>query len=460
MKLTVLICDDVFTERQKMIAALVNVPPTHKPEKRVNLAHTFFDIHEYSIVGEAIDNLDEKTNVALIDVNYQNLSDQFVIDKGYDIGIEKSPLRGFALFDAISSDPKYKEIHRCLFTAFSSDFREILDNLKQRGEILQEWYYKDKGDGFEHLSKDIPSILRISAGKIIRKIDVNSEKPMLLSLIKQCNDNELQKKVISISGRNYLVENLLIGWCEEIINDQIVFKISIRELLTESLVTTEEYGTELGGIWSPNKDDEVNKKIQEALYLYKTDQNYLEVRKEIETIAIKCLTYIVKSLDAIKNQTKIISYRELLDFNCLAVCSSNKYTMEKLKERMKTSLILRRVALGISYINNHKDTALDEPKICGLLGLFLDKKIDDLYFLDQSLAEDTENMKYKKIVSKTDTALRQTFNNILGLSTILSIDKDRDNYQSFCLNKEHLLKEEWEWLNSSLSLHIDKFKYK
>lgn len=383
-----------------------------------------------------------KPDLALVDIDFQNLDSTTLKEKGFSSKKEKTDIRGFELIEAIRSlSPKTKVI---AFTAHSSIF-EINKGLKSKGFVSDRSYFtkSNKGEALqcEVLERAIPGFLQdITQSIFLGLTDV--KKKGIREVIHGFNNDDIILKHYcpQLNGRKLNMEKMLIGWIQTTVNDDDTISMSLnnfREIVEQliRLKPIEEYNPV--GIF--------RKRIISDAYLdYSQLPDFISIQKKINDIAAEitfriCKGYIWhKQHDAksdpengyyfIEDSLYSELFIDITQFNCSNIKGALSIRENfDFFEKFKRLLIARRVVLGLGKIRDEK------------LTLFTPKAI--ISFANRCFGRSNSR--------KSTNNERQFLNNLLGLQG--SVKKTP---QVIYWNKCY--EEEKRWLNDYIHVIVKR----
>lgn len=432
MKLIILICEDKAEHRGWMKSSLINTPPDYGYiAERKKLAENHFEIHSFELVGSAIKSIKEglKPDLAIIDIDFQNVSEEQAKRNNLDIKIEKTRLRGFDLVEALK---KYStKTVNIIFTGHSTDYLEIDHELEKRKlEYRKDWFAKSsKGDGgTEVFAKKMPFLLKKCAEKFFQNLS-NSKKAGLKMVLDGLNEKLLLEFTPEVNGRRMKIGNLLMGWSKATQkNGKLKLSYDDPHTIFSQLLNIREFiKFKPAGIW---KEEYIEKILKE----YENDPEYLSEKEEIDKKAAQVIFDICNCI-TLGNSIKVRVRIE--DFNCQSLKNVTSFKKNdgktiEYRTKLKNSLILRRALIGIAKVRDNKKTKFRRPDVIDLVA---------------------SSTVYRNTSSPDN--MKQFFNVALGLRGSIAKAASEQKVKYYF---PHILEEENDWLLQYVPIIEDKLQ--
>ena len=207
----ILIVDDETQSRENTQTALISVAENNLFQKeRLALAGKHFKIEEFAIAGAAINHVQEnkrknKPDLALLDISFSQLTEDYIKEKKFDPKIEKTTTRGFDVYDAVAG---YTQ--PILFTAYA-DVHEAIGNELVKRRQLKYVNILSKVQGINLFSIHIANNLETIANQLIANANNRNLTELIPYLAAQNrNQDRILGARIWLDGREFTVRNFFI----------------------------------------------------------------------------------------------------------------------------------------------------------------------------------------------------------------------------------------------------------
>lgn len=426
MKLKILIVDDISDHRKWISASLVESIFSGALAERLKVAEAIFEIHKYSIVGEAIEVLKKgfRPDLSIVDLDFQNLQQKSITTKQLDPNLEKSPIRGFDLLNALKQyAPQSVNV---IYTGQAANEQDISEQLaKSKLEFGKDWMLKsDKGYGGTQLSSHMPYLLKRASWNKVQLL-ADNKKSAIRTLISDFKDATLLTNycVEFTDGSIVSLDKLLIGWASSLnCNGKVkIVYDDLDQCIKELFKDSDVYGTKLRGIWNWES-------MKQALRDYRSQGSaYYSDKENIDRRAAEVVLELCKQI-----------LRSPKNFHCHVNFVSEGYNCkhdihslgnEEFKRHFYNALTCRRILLGLTKIRDNRKTQV-VPKdvidiVCSIVG-----------------------RDYKSVAT-----VRQFINTLLGLSAKVVGTTQIIDYQN-----SNILEEEFLWLQQYIPIIEDRIK--
>jgi len=212
MKLSVLIADDLEIGREQARAALLRVKGHHDfRQQRAQSAETLYDIHEFAIAGQSIEAIEKNSlrpDIAIVDIDFQELNVGYVRDEGFDPGTERTNLRGFDLLKCLEThSPRTMCV---LFTGKAHQDEAIYQALRDRGMRMGRSFFTktDKSIGINELSEHLRDCLESLAINLCEGLPY-AERRRVRALLAENAGQIPEDAVLHLGDRPILLRSLL-----------------------------------------------------------------------------------------------------------------------------------------------------------------------------------------------------------------------------------------------------------
>jgi CheY-like chemotaxis protein len=214
-KIRVLIADDQEDARKWAKAILVSpADGCDYQDIPADLVDELFEISTFSIAGVAIKAVKDGwiPDIAMVDIDFQNVTSDEVKDKSLNYKEEATNLRGFDLFQSLHETSASTDT--IFFTARGDD-EKIKQELRNRGlkRPFSDYIPRlSKGYDMVEPSETIADRLRNFALAVIDQLTVE-QATLILTKLRNGITDELLDTVITFGNRSMKVRYLMAGYC-------------------------------------------------------------------------------------------------------------------------------------------------------------------------------------------------------------------------------------------------------
>lgn len=404
----IMIADDTAMGRDQAQAALVRVQGNGDYRKeRMEKVRDLFDIRRFHIAGAAIKALEAgwKPDLAIIDIDFQELDAFDVAEHGFDAETEINNLRGFDILTAlVQHSPQTTTI---LFTGKADQDDMIAEALRDKDLRQGRGYFikTSKSIGINELSMHISDCLGQLAANHGERATPAQRREIrnLLSLPEEI----LLKKDLNLGARTLRTENLLAYAAKYDRTCDAILYPPAREKLTQLLSLARVEHFEPNGWWQLDF-------IHRTILDWRDHPDYEKINEEINTDAVQ---YVVETIRDggpvdIVPRTNLDTY---IKRNTDRFAPNSAFGSTFIN-----ALKLRRALIGLSHLSQEP---IWGPGRNGRMDLVLDK------FMQQNH------------LNATPDNMRNFFSQVRGLSIATLNLPQRLNTQ-----RPHILEEEAQWL--------------